>query len=114
MKRMFAAFACFLATLVLGFADLRLLPAESCAAGDCCCCCDPETMDPCLCGDHSPSDTPEMAIFVGFSGLIAPPAAEPPAGEIMPLSGLLPRWRPTVPWHAPPKEARARLAVWIL
>lgn len=115
MNKGSATFACFLATVVLGFADLRLPPTESCPATDSCCCCStPETVDPCFCGEHPTSDIPEIAPFVGFPGSAAPPAGEFLIIDITPLAGLLPKWCPMVTWHAPPKETRACLSVWIL
>jgi hypothetical protein len=111
MNKGYATLFCSLAAVVLGFADLRLPHTGSCPAAESCCCSDPETADPCLCVDHPPSDTPEIASFIGSA---APPAGEFPTGEITPRAGLPPKWRPSVPWHAPPKETRARLSVWIL
>lgn len=114
MNKGFATLACFLATVVLGFADLRLPPSGSCPVADSCCCSDPATADPCLCGDHPMSENPEVVPFVGFPGSATPPAGEFLIIDVTSLAGLLPKWRPTVPWHAPPKETRARLSVWIL
>jgi len=114
VKRVFALFACFLATLAAGFADLRLLPADSCGLLDSCCCSDPATVDPCLCDDHSDTESQEMAAFVGLQNLVAPPAGILLVGENAQLANLDPRWHPALPWHAPPQEKRSRLAVWIL
>jgi hypothetical protein len=114
VKRVFALFACFLATLAAGFADLRSLPADSCGLLDSCCCSDPATVDPCLCDDHSDTESQEMAAFVGLPNLVAPPAGILLVGENAQLANLDPRWHPALPWHAPPEEKRSRLAVWIL
>jgi len=114
MKRTIAFLACFLATLVLGTADLRRLSPGSCAATDFCCCSDPATVDPCICGDPADSNFPEMAAFVGLPHAGAPPAGELQIGETAPLVDLLPRWHPALPWHALPEEVRGRLSVWIL
>jgi len=114
VKRIFVVLACFLATLVLGLADLRLLPTGPCASADSCFCSDPATVDPCICGDHPAVDFPEMAAFTGLPNLPAPPAEGLRIGEIAPLADLLPDWHPARPWHAPPEEKRARLSVWIL
>jgi len=114
VKRVFAFFACFLATLVAGHADLRPFPAASCGLVDSCCCSDPATVDPCLCGDHPDTESPETAAFVGLPNLVAPPAGILFVEENLHPADLDPRWHASLPWHAPPKERRVRLAVWIL
>jgi hypothetical protein len=113
--RKFVAFlVCFLATLVLGFADLRWLSPDSCIAVDSCCCGDSALTTPCVCADHSDLDSPEMVTFVGLPHLGAPPARELQTGETTPLADLLPRWHPALPWQVPPEKNRARFSVWIL
>jgi len=114
VKKSFAFLLCFLATLMLGFADLPQLSPGFCAAAEPCCCSDPATVNPCVCGDHRDSDFPEMATPAGLPSLGAPPAREVQTGETALLADLLPRWHPALPWHVPPEEKRARLSVWIL
>jgi hypothetical protein len=113
VMRVLAFLACFLATLLLGFAELRLHPTDPCEEADSCCCSEPATVDPCVCGEELGSDFPEIAAG-GLSHLAAPPAGALGIGELAPLAELAPRWHPALPWHAPPEERRARLAVWIL
>jgi hypothetical protein len=114
LKKILTFTACFLAILSLGVIGLRVLSPAPCAAADSCCCSDPATPDPCVCGDHAASNSPEMAAFGGLPNLVAPPVKKLLIGEITPLADLLPKWQPAVPWRAPPEETRTRLSVWIL
>ena len=114
VKKLVALIACFLATLVLGFADLPRLSPSCCAVAKSCCCIDPASVASCFCSDHTDSDFPGRAALSGLPSLGAPPVVEVQTGEIAPLADFLPRWHPTLPWHTPPEEKRARLSVWIL
>jgi len=114
VKKSAAFIACFLATLVLGFADLPQLSPRCCAVAAPCCCNDPASATSCFCSDHTDSDFPGRAVLSGLPSLGAPPVVEVQTGEIAPLEDLLPRWHPTLPWHTPPEEKRARSSVWIL
>lgn len=114
MKAALTFLACLLATVVLGFAEVKWPALGTCAASDSCCCADPATVDPCICGEHTDSDFQEFAPFVGLQSLGAPPATDLPISEATCLEELNPHWFPALPWHAPPEEKRARLSVWIL
>jgi hypothetical protein len=113
VKNKAAIFVCALAALLLGLAVPWSSAAGFCAVTECCCS-DSTTEDPCLCGDHSETDVPEMAATAGMAKLAAPPSEKTRIPGSVTLAGLPPVWQPALPWHAPPDETRRRLSVWIL
>ena len=114
VNRLAAIFTCFLACLMSGPVEARAVTASCEEAGSCCCCGDGALPSPCVCAADEGVEVPGIAIL-GHSRIT--PLAPPPGfdlAEATPFSEISARWHPSLPWHAPPAERRARLSVWNL
>lgn len=117
MSRLSAILACLLALVVAS--PLCCCAAEGMKAPESCCCGggeSPENQDPghrCLCASDDPREIPDSAV-VPPQGL-GNSLGCPPASPVMAFPGNAsagpdrPRWTPSLPWHAPPAQRRARL-----
>ena len=116
MSRLATLFTCLLALLVaspLCCCAGELVKQES---TDSCCCGGEgkEKQSPdhaCLCANDDPREMPDVALPNPGTGVAL---ALQPASVWLPVApesgeSLRPRWQPSIPWHAPPGERRARL-----
>ena len=115
MSRLSALFACLLALVVASplccCAGQALQERES----SCCCAGDSGGDEPCHrcpCASDDPREIPDPLVLPQTAGAFSacpPPAAGLVTGPLAVPATERPRWTPSLPWHAPPAERRARL-----